>query len=89
MAVKYLVTPEKGRVGRARHIKPFEVEAGDRVGDLDKVMSQITLNIGKIAKRRGCSASYELKPNESFIYTIIVWSAEDILATCTVEVLED
>jgi hypothetical protein len=89
MAAPYLVTPDKGRVGKARNVEPFQVEAGEHAGDLDRVMNQVALNIGKIAKRRKCFATYELPEGESFTYKITVWCGDDVVATCIVEALEE
>jgi len=86
---QYSVTPAKGRAGKTRDVKPLEIEVPGLAGDLDEMLDAVAASIGKIAKRRKCFATYEVLPNESHVYRVEVWCNDDLVASCTVETLEE
>lgn len=89
MGAKYRVTPKDGRVGKARNIDPFEIEAGERHGDLSELNKQLSFVLGKIAKKRKSRTWTMPKPGmDSFTYLAETYDGDNLVATSIIEALE-
>jgi len=90
MGAKYLVTPKDGRVGKARGIAPFELEAGERHGDLSELNKQLSFVLGKIAKKRKSRTWTLPKPGlDTYVYLAETYDdGNNLVATSTIEALE-
>lgn len=60
MATRYLVTPHKGRVAKAREVKPIEVETDSLPHDVRKLQESITRGLHKYLRRQDAFTVLEL-----------------------------
>jgi hypothetical protein len=69
---KYQVTPERGRVGKARQVQPFELEVNSLPHDLGKIEKALTVATHRYLRR------YDTKTNVNVTDVSAVFQAEII-----------
>jgi hypothetical protein len=90
---KYLVSPVKGRVGKARQVKPFEIEYAGLHGDLDKLKATHTDGLRKYAHKKMHITTHLVvqgeEPHGALVGVLYHTSSGDHLCTTTIEPMED
>lgn len=85
----YLVTPEKGRVGHARQIAPFQVYVGTLPTDLGALATAIRKHVWGHCRDRNTRVFVELPPNTSDFTGYILGTGNRLLAELIIEVVEE
>lgn len=88
---EYLVTPDRGRVGKARQVKPFVVKYDGLPGDLDKLKIAHTNGLRAHShKRLRIASSVEPVPGSDYALQGVLYHLDtsDILCTTLIEPLE-
>jgi len=65
---RYLVKVKDGRIGKARQIKPFEIEVKSLPHDLDKIADELCRYISRYTKTKGTDVQIILPPRTTSLY---------------------
>ena len=93
MVVRYLITPKDGRIGKARLIKPFEMQADGRPHNLDRIQSMVMTSVKRYVKDRTAFGVIDIDrehngPHLRFLLEVFCDRSVKPIATIKIEEIE-